>query len=61
MVVVDLKSEGIIKTDNFYTKASYSPFEGLNYKGSPIMTIIRGNMVMSEGEVFENKGNHVYK
>lgn len=58
-VVVDMKREGIINPDNFKSKAKYSPFEGFKVKGMPIMTMVRGKVVMEEGEVFENKGKPV--
>ena len=58
-VVVDMKREGIISPDEFKTKAKYSPFKGFEVKGMPIMTIVRGNVVADEGEVFENNGKIV--
>jgi dihydroorotase len=59
-VVVDMKRETIINPDNFYSKAHYSPFKGEKVKGIPIMTILRGNIVMEEAEVFESQGKYVY-
>jgi len=59
-VVVDMKREGIINPENFYSKAHYSPFKGEKVKGMPIMTILRGNIVMEEAEVFETQGKYVY-
>ncbi|RBQ22361.1 Allantoinase [Candidatus Methanobinarius endosymbioticus] len=47
IVVLDLKKEGKIKLDNFYTKAKYSPFENKEYKGINIMTISNGNILMN--------------
>jgi dihydroorotase len=58
-VVVDMKREGIINPDNFKSKAKYSPFEGFKVKGMPVMTLVRGKVVMEEGEVFENRGKSV--
>ena len=46
LVVIDLKKEGVIDIDNFYTKAEYSPFDGLSYKGKATMTIVNGEIVM---------------
>jgi dihydroorotase len=60
-VVVDMKKEGIINPDEFKTKAKYSPFEGFEVKGIPVMTMVRGNMVMKNGEVFENNGKFVFE
>jgi dihydroorotase len=59
-VVVDMKKEGTINPDEFKTKAKYSPFKEFKVKGIPVKTIVRGNVVMDSGEVFENKGNNVY-
>ena len=46
--VIDLKREGKFNIDEFETKAKYSPFDGWNYKGMPIMTILNGKVVMNK-------------
>ena len=46
LVVIDLNKEGIFDIDTFYTKAEYSPFDGLSYKGKATMTIVNGEVVM---------------
>ena len=51
LVIVDLNREGVFDIDKFYTKAEYSPFDGLSYKGKAIMTIVGGNVVMENDEV----------
>jgi len=43
-----LKREGKFNIDDFKTKAEYSPFEGENYIGMPIMTIVNGKIVMDK-------------
>ncbi|WP_424354118.1 dihydroorotase [Methanobacterium sp. MBAC-LM] len=58
-VVIDMKKEGIINPDEFKTKAKYSPFNEFKVKGMPVMTVVRGNVVMDNGEVFENSGKIV--
>lgn len=60
LVVVDLAREGVIDPEKFHSKAKYSPFEGFRVKGMPVMTMVRGNVVMEEGEVLENQGKFVY-
>lgn len=60
-VVVDMKKEDVINPENFKTKAKYSPFEGFRVKGIPVMTMVRGNLIMENGEIFENKGKFVYQ
>jgi dihydroorotase len=59
-VVVDMKKELTIDSDNFYSKAHYSPFDGMKVTGVPIMTILRGEVIMRDSEVFKAIGNHVY-
>ena len=60
LVVVDLHQEGVIDPAKFHSKAKYSPFEGFEVKGMPVMTLVRGQVVMEEGEVQENQGKFVY-
>jgi dihydroorotase len=60
-VVVDMKKKNKINPDNFYSKAHYSPFKGKIVKGAPIMTILRGNIIMDDGEIFKTNGKHVYE
>ena len=51
LVVVDLNKEGIFDIDDFYTKAEYSPFDGLPYKGKATMTIVNGDIIMENDDV----------
>jgi dihydroorotase len=60
IVMVDMKKEGIINPDDFKSKAKFSPFKGFKVRGMPIMTMVRGEVVMEEGDVFKNKGKFVY-
>jgi dihydroorotase len=60
LVVVDLKKEGVIDPENFKSKAEYTPFEGFKVIGMPIITMVRGQKVMENGEILENKGKFVY-
>ncbi len=45
---VDLKRKGKIDITNFKTKAEYSPFDGFEYTGSPILTVVNGKVVMNK-------------
>ncbi len=56
VVIVDMKKEGQINPDEFRSKAKFSPFKGFKIKGSPVMTMVRGNVVMEKGEIYKNKG-----
>ena len=46
--VIDLKREGTFNIEEFKTKAEYSPFDGENYIGMPVMTIVNGKTVMNK-------------
>ena len=59
-VVVDMKREMTIDSDKFYSKAHYSPFDGMKVTGIPTMTILGGKVIMKDSEVFKAIGNHVY-
>ena len=48
LVVVDLNKEGVFDIGNFYTKAEYSPFDGLPYKGKATMTLVNGEVIMED-------------
>ena len=52
--IVDLKREWMVKPDEFYTKAKWSPWDGKKLRGKVIMTVIRGKIVMEEDEIVEN-------
>ena len=43
--VLDLNREGKFDIETFQTKAEYSPFDGWEYKGAPVMTIVKGKVV----------------
>ncbi|MGD9626826.1 MAG: dihydroorotase family protein [Methanobacteriales archaeon] len=58
-VIIDPKKTGKIKADEFYSKAHYTPFEGTEYIGEPVMTILRGKVIMKDNEIYDNKGSYV--
>ncbi len=61
LIVVDLKKEGKFNLDNFYTKAKYSPLEKYRYKGTSIMTIANGKVIVDDGDIMaKNKGKYLY-
>jgi dihydroorotase len=49
--VVDLAAERIIRAEEQATRVGWTPFDGFAAKGWPVATIIRGRVVMREGEV----------
>ena len=49
--IVDMKKEWKVDPQKFFSKAKFSPFEGLMVKGAPVFTVVRGNLVMDHGQV----------
>lgn len=48
LTVIDLKQEIKFDINKFKTKAEYSPFDGWECQGIPIMTIVNGKIVMDK-------------
>ena len=59
VTLVDLKKEMTITNAQQKSKTGWTPFDGLKVKGWPVMTMIRGNIVMREDELFEPIGQLV--
>ncbi|HET9457660.1 MAG TPA: dihydroorotase family protein, partial [Candidatus Limnocylindrales bacterium] len=51
LTIVDLKKEGILRDDDLHSKNHVTPFDGDAIKGAPVATIVRGQIVMREGEI----------
>jgi dihydroorotase len=49
--IVDLKARREISGDWLASKCGWSPFEGMTVTGWPVMTVIRGQLVMREGSL----------
>jgi allantoinase len=58
LVVVDMHKEARISATDLFTKEKRSArlFEGWHTKGAPVMTIVRGKVVMQEGVVLGEPG-----
>lgn len=56
LVIVDLNREYTIRADRFHSKHKHSPFDGLRVKGMPILTMVRGHVVMQDGQVVGRPG-----
>ena len=60
ITVLDMKKEGKIDLDNWYTQGKYTPFENREYVGCNVMTINRGNIICNENEVIKNENKYVF-
>jgi dihydroorotase len=63
--IVDMNKIIKIKNENIESKCGWSPFDGFELKGTPVSTIVCGNIKMKDGKIlgepegkpliFENK------
>ena len=49
--IIDMNRTIEIKNENIHSKCGWSPFDGYKFKGSPVYTIINGNIKMKEDEI----------
>jgi len=57
LTVVDLKKKCRIDASRFMSKARFSPFDGWQLQGKPVMTFVRGQLVMDEGQIVSRPGS----
>ncbi len=60
LTLVDLNRERTVRASEFGSYADYSLYEGWTLKGWPIQTIVRGRVVMNEGQVTGPEGYGQY-
>ncbi len=51
LTIVDLAAERTIEDRQMASKAGWTPFHGMRVTGWPVMTVIRGRIVMRDGEL----------
>jgi dihydroorotase len=51
LTLVDLKARRVIRDDWIASKSRWTPFQGMEAKGWPIMTIVRGRIVMRDDAI----------
>lgn len=56
LAVVDLDAVGTLTDDHVYTKVGWSPYSGRRFHGRPVMTVVRGRIVMRDGKVTGEPG-----
>ena len=49
--IIDMNRIIEIKNKNIHSKCGWSPFDGYKFKGSPVYTIINGDIKMKEDEI----------
>jgi dihydroorotase len=54
--IIDQNAKGTLDDSNLYTKVGWSPYTGWDFQGRPVMTIVRGRVVMDQGKVIGQPG-----
>ena len=49
--IVDMNKKITIKNENIESKCGWSPFNGFEFKGSPVYTIVNGNIKFNNGNI----------
>jgi len=56
IVIIDLKKETVISADMLHYKVGWTPYEGMKLKGYPTLTMVRGEVIASHGEIIGHLG-----
>lgn len=56
LVVIDPERKGTIKHSDLHENVDYTPYEGMEVTGYPVMTISRGEIIVEEGQFVGKKG-----
>lgn len=51
LTLVDLKARRVIRHEDMATRSGWTPFDGFEAEGWPVATIVRGRVVMKDGEL----------
>jgi dihydroorotase-like cyclic amidohydrolase len=51
-----MKAKKVIRASELHSKSKTSPYDGMEVKGIPVATIVRGNFVMKDGCLTGKKG-----
>ena len=51
LTIVDMKKKYKVKNQDIESKCKWSPFDGYEFKGKPVITIINGKIKMKNGEI----------
>ncbi|MEY8339200.1 dihydroorotase [Lachnospiraceae bacterium 62-35] len=60
LVIVDMDKEAVYAEDMIQCKNKWSPFIGRTYKGWPVMTFVRGQIVAKDFQLVGQKGHGKY-
>ena len=56
LIFVDLDREAVLNDDDVVSKCKWTPYSGKKIRGDIILTMVRGKVVMQEGQVLISPG-----
>ena len=56
ITLIDMDKEDVIDATRLHSKCGTTPYEGWRLKGMPVATMVRGRLVMEDGEVIGEPG-----
>ena len=54
LTIVDMNKKITIKNESIESKCKWSPFNNMEYKGTPVLTIVNGQIKMKNGKIIGN-------
>jgi dihydroorotase-like cyclic amidohydrolase len=51
-----MNKEHVIEAAKLHSKQKHTPFEGFKVKGMPILTMVRGEVIVKDGQVIGKPG-----
>ena len=54
LTLVDLKARRTLKHADMATRSGWTPFDGMEVDGYPVATIVRGRVMMRDGELADS-------
>ena len=49
LTLVDLQKRKVVRASDLATSADFTPFEGMELKGWPVLALLRGRVIMRDG------------
>jgi len=60
LVIVDLNKEATVGDKPTFGNSNFTPYAGFKFKGWPVLTMLRGKVIMEEGKVVGEPGHGRY-
>ncbi len=54
--IVNMHKKHVLSSEESYSKSGWTAFDGVKVKGMPVNTIVRGEIVMENGEIKVTSG-----